>query len=192
MKSLIGFLIVFSGLTTLSTSAEQWQLKLNPDATIVTFKLDATLHTVEGTFALDSGEVRFEPKSRQASGMIIVDAQSGQTGVGRRDMKMHSSVLESELYPVVTFRPERVLGEIRITGESSVLVRGTLTMHGEEHTVTMPVTTEIEGTRVLVNASLAIPYVQWGLADPSRWYVRVAKEVFLLIEAEGTIAEITP
>ena len=46
---------------------------------------------------------------------------------------------------------------------------------------------EIADGRFTASTEFEIPYVEWGLDDPSTFVLRVAKEVQVMIEAEGTI-----
>ena len=43
------------------------------------------MHTVHGTFQLRRGAIRFDPASGQASGEIVIDLASGQSGNKWRD-----------------------------------------------------------------------------------------------------------
>jgi len=46
---------------------------------------------------------------------------------------------------------------------------------------------EIVGGDFTAHGQFDIPYVEWGLKDPSTFILRVAKEVQVTIETEGTI-----
>src|ERR1700722_9074394 len=89
----------------------------------VNFTLGTTLHTVHGTFALKRGTLRVEPDGK-ASGEIVADSASGQSGDSGRDKKMHKDVLESAKYTEVVFRPDRVDGKFSATGTVSVRMHG--------------------------------------------------------------------
>jgi hypothetical protein len=53
---------------------------LDPAKSTVEFTLGASLHTVHGTFKVKSGEIHFDPAKGTASGAIVVDALSGESG----------------------------------------------------------------------------------------------------------------
>ena len=48
-------------------AAQQTELKLDPAKTRIDWTLGATLHEVEGTFRLKSGDIVFNPKTGEAS-----------------------------------------------------------------------------------------------------------------------------
>ena len=99
-------------LCPLRASTEPLVLKLSPDKTSLTFTVKATGHAIEGLLALDSGEIRFDPDTGTASGQVTIDLRRAGTGNRLRDREMHASVLETERYPVATFRPSRVIGSL--------------------------------------------------------------------------------
>ena len=70
-------------------------LQLDPATTQVNFTLGDVLHTVHGTFKLKRGTVKFDPASGHASGLVVVDSTSGDSGSRARDHKMHTEILES-------------------------------------------------------------------------------------------------
>jgi len=167
--------------------AAEHVLTLDPARTKVTFELKATAHTVEGTFALHKAQVRFDPAGGPASGEIEVDLKAGQTGNEKRDRKMHAEVLETEKWPVAVFHPRRLAGTLADRGASDVVLAGTLSFHGADHELELPVHVTRDGAHATVALDLVIPYVEWGLEDPSVFVLRVAKTVTVHIAAEGEL-----
>src|SRR5207245_8794430 len=104
--------------------AQQGTLELDPARTSVHFTLKTSLHTVHGTFRLKNGKVSFDPITGKLSGLLVVDATSGQSGNGGRDSKMHREILESQKYPEFTFTPAEVQGHIDMQGDSQVQING--------------------------------------------------------------------
>src|SRR5215472_9014811 len=82
-------------LVTAPACAADYAVTLKPDTTKIHFTLGDVLHTVNGTFALKSGTIVFDPESHKASGNFIVDVATGESGSESRDKRMHASVLES-------------------------------------------------------------------------------------------------
>ena len=88
------------------TNANEVVLTLDTAQSKVHWTLGTTLHTVHGTFALKRGTVRFDPESGKASGEIVADATSGESGNTSRDKRMHKEILESVRYAEVIFHPD--------------------------------------------------------------------------------------
>ena len=78
-----------------SIPAEDTVLQIDSSRTKVEFTLTDVLHTVHGSFQLKRGDLRFDPATGKASGELVVDAASGDSGSGARDRSMHKNVLES-------------------------------------------------------------------------------------------------
>jgi hypothetical protein len=88
------------------THAQGSVFTVDPSKSTVEFTLGASLHTVHGTFKLKSGEIHFDPAKGTASGAIVVDALSGESGNEGRDKKMHQEILETPSWR--RFVPSRV------------------------------------------------------------------------------------
>lgn len=142
----------------------------------MSFTLRATAHTVDGSFEVRSGEIVFDENGR-AEGRVVIDARSGDTGNERRDRKMHDDVLESERYPTFVFEPSRFEGELPEAGEGKLVLLGHLTLHGTRREVAIPTSLTRKGSTVEASGEFEVPYVEWGLEDPSVFLLRVAKEV---------------
>jgi len=167
--------------------AQETTLVLDPEKTTVSFSLEATLHTVHGTFRLKSGVIQFNPATGAASGAVVVDATSGETGNSRRDRNMHKDVLQSARYPEITFTPTRVTGSLVVKGESSVTVEGVLRLRGVDHAIALSFKVQASDSELRAATQFAVPYVAWGLKNPSSFFLHVAEKVEVSIAAEGKL-----
>jgi polyisoprenoid-binding protein YceI len=167
--------------------AETVTFELDPRATTIEFVFGATLHTVDGTMKAKQGTVKIDTETGDASGWIVLDATSASTDNARRDRKMHEKILESRRFPDIVFDVQKIGGQIHRTGRSELEVQGILDFHGDRRFVSLPVVALTEGNRVTATGSLLIPYVQWGLKDPSFLLLRVAKEVRVTVKAVGRL-----
>src|SRR5271166_3750236 len=113
-------------------AAQQMQVTLDPAQSKIEWTLGATMHTVHGTFKLKSGTVKFDPRSGEVTGEIVVDATSGESGNHDRDADMHNKVLESARYPEITFVPRHVAGSLAEQGKSNLQVQGVFRIHGAD------------------------------------------------------------
>jgi polyisoprenoid-binding protein YceI len=164
------------------------EIEFNSSKCTVQIALGALLHTVHGTFEVKDATVRFDPASGRASGQIEVDVRSGETGEGARDRQMHDNVLESDRFPDAIFSPDRLKGRLAPSGESQIQVHGSLRIHGEEHEMTVPVRVNADNDQVTAKAKFAVPYVAWGMKDPSNLVLRVDKSVDVEVVLIGTLA----
>ena len=165
----------------LTAGAQELALELTPAQTAVQFQLGATLHTVHGTFALKRGTIHVDLASGRASGEIVVDATSAATGNSGRDRKMHGEILESARFPEIVFRPDRLEGKIAPQGASHLALHGLFTIHGADHELTVPVDVETANGQYTSTAVFTIPYVKWGLKNPSTLMLRVSDKVVLTV-----------
>jgi polyisoprenoid-binding protein YceI len=149
------------------------------------FTLGDILHTVHGSFKLKRGEVGYDLATKSASGALVIDATSGQSNNRVRDRKMHREILESERYPEIIFRPDRVDGTVAPTGTSTLQVHGIFSLHGAEHEFTMPVRLQVFPDHWTAESSFVIPYVKWGIKNPSTFFLRVSSEVEIEVHATG-------
>jgi polyisoprenoid-binding protein YceI len=168
-------------------AAQQFDLVFDPARTVIEFTLDATLHKVHGTFELARGTVLYDPATGEVSGSIVIDASSGDTGNDKRDRDMHSKVLESDTHPTIEFVPELVVGDFPAAGNGDVKVVGSFRLGGREHPLEIPLDLTVTGADVEIRGQFEVPYVEWGLEDPSKFVLRVAKEVGVTVTAHATV-----
>ena len=165
--------------------AQNAVLELDPAQSQVNFTLGDILHTVHGNFKLKRGTVKFDPATGHASGLVVVDATSGDSGSHARDHKMHKDILESAQYPEITFTPQQVQGQVLPQGDFKVQVLGTFAMHGTTHPLTLVIQAHLAGEHLTADTQFNIPYVSWGLKNPSMLFLRVNDTVDIAIHAAG-------
>jgi len=188
-KTMVLALILFAcgAAQAVPSATDEIVYELNPAQTEINFTLPDVLHTVHGTFQLKSGTVRFDPATGAASGAVIVDVTSGASGSAARDRKMHKEILESARYPEAVFTPERVEGRFSPEGAAELQVHGLFKIHGGEHEIIFQTRVETKGDQLVVNMHGVLPYVQWGMKNPSTFILRVSDKVQLDIRATGHI-----
>jgi len=184
------FCLTFAALSLAPAGrAQEFVVHLDPAQTKIEFTLGSTLHTVEGTFKLKSGTIRFDPTSGKIGGSIIVDATSGESGNAGRDRKMHREILESNKYPEIIFTPSQAKGTFDQKGPSRVEVSGQFSLHGQDHEVTLPLDIQPSGRQLRMATHITIPYIKWGLKNPSTFILRASDKVEIDIRAAGQIAD---
>lgn len=189
MKLFVPSLLVVFSLSLASAALAQRQtFTVDPNASQVAFTLPATGHTVHGTFHVQSGSIAFDSTAKTISGSIVVAAGSGNSGDAGRDKKMNHEVLNTGKYTEVTFAPSRYTGTLASTGDSTLQVSGVFTLHGVAHDLTLPMQIQIEGKHLTAKGHFTVPYVQWGLKDPSILFLKVAKEVGIDLTLTGGLS----
>ena len=188
--SKIAVLIVSLWIAAAPLHAESWVYRLDPAATRITFLLDAFLHKVRGSAPLVRGEIRFDD-SGAASGEVVVDATKAETGSEGRDEDMHAKVLESAEFGEIVLAVDGYEGEFDPAAPSEVTVRGRFTIHGAEHPLSLEMKLEPggEGAEKKLDAetTFTVPYVEWGMKNPSKAFLRVGKVVDVTIDASGSL-----
>ncbi|MGO9968943.1 MAG: YceI family protein [Bryobacteraceae bacterium] len=173
------FAVLFAG----SLAAQETAWQLDAAQTKVEYTLGDVLHTVHGAFTIKRGDLRFDPESGKASGDMVVDAKSGNSGNSTRDRKMNREILESDKYSEIVFRPDRIQGKVSPQGVSQVEVHGTFEIHGAGHEITMSMQVEPVNGEFKAATQFNVPYQKWGMKNPSTLFLRVDDKVAITIHA---------
>ena len=169
--------------------AAEHAIVLDPEETTIRFTLGATGHDVEGSLVLQQGELRIDPEKGLASGRLEIDARRSETGNAKRDKTMQTKVFEIEHHPLITFTAESFEGGLPAMGKGEAKIHGKLTLVGGEHPMTLPLTFEIESGRFDATTQFPVPFVEWGLHDPSIFFLRVEKVVQVEVHAMGQVSQ---
>jgi polyisoprenoid-binding protein YceI len=166
------------------------KVTLDPTQTEIHWKLGG-LHTTHGTFKLKSGEFVFNPATGMAEGEILVDATTGESGNPDRDKRMQEEVLESNRYPAIFFHPTQFKGTFKEGEVSQDLTgEGTFNIHGADHPISLPLKVQISAGTVTATTHFTVPYVEWGMKNPSKFLFRVGKTVDIEVKAKGTVKQV--
>jgi len=180
--------IILPLLFASSALAQHQTFNIIPESSEMSFTLGGSAHTTHGTFHVQSGSVDFDRSAPRMSGSVVVAAGSGKTGNDSRDKKMTNEVLDASHFGDVSFVPQSYQGAIAPNGDSTIQVTGTFTLHGAPHELTAPMQLHIDGTNCTAKTHFVVPYVKWGLKDPSVFILKVAKEVEVDLTLAGHLS----
>jgi polyisoprenoid-binding protein YceI len=187
MKSFAVFAL--AGLLAPAALAQHQTFVVNPDASEVKMTLNTTHEVVNGTFHVQSGSIEFDRGTPKMSGSVVVLAGSCKTGNGSRDKKMNKDILEVEQYATVSFEPKTYTGDLALSGDSNLQVTGTFTLLGTPHEITVPMLVHLEVASATAKAHFVVPYVQWGLKNPSFMIWKADNDVAIDLNLVGTISK---
>ena len=157
----------------------------------ISFSVEGFPHSVQGTFKMKSGRVRLDMTSGKADGAVVVDATSGISGNDWRDRDMRRDILQSERYPEIIFAPQSFVLFKPESGDSQVKVHGILTLCGAGHPVDLTLSLHQSDSSVAATGRITIPYVAWGLKDPSLLILRISKNVGIELSAVARVVPIS-
>ena len=163
---------------------------LDPATTEIHWTLGGSTHTTHGTFKLKGGLVTFDPGTGAAEGELLVDLKTGESGSKDRDTKMQSEVLQSDKYPEAFYHPTKITGGLK-PGIQSLSTEGTFNIHGADHPLQLEIQVNLEGDKATATTHFTVPYVAWGMKDPSVFVLRVEKTVNVEVVAHGTVEHAT-
>ncbi|MFZ0889109.1 MAG: YceI family protein [Candidatus Binataceae bacterium] len=179
--------LVYPVHTVAAVQLRDGVLEVDPAKTRVEFRLGGALHTTHGKFELKHGTIKADSATGNAEGSVVVDAASGESGDILRDIRMRDSVLEAQAYPEITFSPQHIDGHLDDQGNFQAKLEGVLALHGGHHQIVIETEGKLISDDLVATAHFSIPYVEWGLKDPSVLFLTVAKEVDIDIAMTGHI-----
>jgi polyisoprenoid-binding protein YceI len=171
-----------------ATLAQHQTFVVNPDASDVKMTLNTTHEVVNGTFHVQSGSINFDRTASHISGIVIVAAGSGKTGNDSRDKKMNKDILKVDQFNSVSFVPKTYNGTIAASGDSTIQVSGVFTLLGTAHDLTIPMQIHVEGSKATAKTQFVVPYVQWGLKNPSFLIWKAENDVTINLNLVGQIS----
>jgi len=167
----------------------QQRYTVDPASSDIHFTLGASDGPVNGTFRITSGEFTLDPATGAMTGTITVDAASGDSGNKKRDKKMTSDQMKAQTYAAVTFAPAKFSGSLKDSGDSAGQVDGTFTLLGQAHPLSVPMNVHMEAGHFTATGEFTVPFVNWGMKDPSWFVLKVQKEVKVQLKLAGLVAK---
>jgi polyisoprenoid-binding protein YceI len=182
-------LLVLAVILAPAALAQHQTFVVNPDASEVKMTLKTTHELVNGTFHIQSGSIEFDRSTPKMSGSVVVLAGSGKTGNESRDKKMNKDILKVEQNATVSFEPKSYAGAIAPSGDSTSQVTGIFNLLGTPHEITLPILIHLDGASATAKTHFVVPYVQWGLKNPSFMIWKAGNDVAIDLFLTGRLAK---
>jgi len=174
-------------LPPLAAFGQQMAVDFDAAAGQINWTLVGNVHTVHGTFQLKQGHVNIDQSNGNASGELVVEAASGESGNSARDKRMRKEVLETDKYPDVRLKVTKLDGPLPVKQGVTMRLLGQLAVHGASHEVSIPLEVSVVGTEVTCKGKFVVPYVDWGMKDPSNFLFKVSKTVEIEVRGVGHV-----
>jgi polyisoprenoid-binding protein YceI len=164
---------------------QQMVVEFDKAATKINWILAGNVHTVRGTLQLKKGELNFDRVSGSISGEVVVETESGESGNAARDKRMKKEVLETDKFPEVRLKVTKLEGVVAAKNASNVRMLGQFTLHGASHEVSIPLQVTLNGAEFTGKGKFVVPFVDWGMKDPSNFLFKVNKTVEIEVQTAG-------
>ena len=191
---LLGMTLGIGVMTPTAGDMPTYQITLDPARTEVSFSLGALFHTVQGRGVPRAATLDFAPEEGLLTGSVILAAAGLTTENESRDKKMQEEVLKSPIHPDIVLELKRAEGPFDPETGGDLQVEASLHLLGKSHPVSFPLEVTIlmdEEGGFRAKGAFMVPYVAWGLKDPSKVFLRVDKEVQVSFSTAGTM-RVTP
>ena len=156
------------------------------------FRVEAPLDAIEGSTSALSGELRFDEASwADGTGKIRISLTGFTTGLTLRDEDLRDQFFQVDRFPEATLtltRLERPSQGALVPGrEGQADAVGTLSLHGKEQPVRIPITVllaEESGRREFhVSGTFDVPFTEYGIPRPARLFLKLGTVAKVRFEA---------
>ena len=89
----------------------------------------------------------------------------------------------------MSFAPKSYHGTLADAGDSNLQVTGVFTLLGTPHDLTIPMQVHVEGTRATARCQFNVPYVEWGLKNPSFLFWKAENNVLITVSLVGRLSD---
>ena len=86
------------------------------------------------------------------------------------------------------FTPRHAIGKLEKDGQFHAKLDGVLTIHGARHEIVTEVRGQVVANSLTAECHFSVPYVEWGMEDPSLFFLTVSKQAEIDIATSGDIA----
>lgn len=144
----------------IATPVKKWRVSQGGR---LAFTADWNGTPINGTFRRWSSDIRFSPDDLAQSRVgVTIDLGSASTADSQRDeMLLGEGFLDVATHPKAVFSSS----EIKLVRGDAYRARGTLSLHGETHPVTLDFTLKIDGTTAKVSGSSSLRRTQFGVGS---------------------------
>jgi polyisoprenoid-binding protein YceI len=142
-------------------------VRFDPQRTDIDFILPGNLHNTHGRFVLRRGTIAIDPHNGNATGEIVIDANSEDSGERLRDAIMKNGILQATHYPEIVFIPQSVEGTRTSGGNFYGRITGLMQLHGSVHEIGTEFHGHLAGDELSAECEFLVPYVEWGVESPN-------------------------
>ena len=179
-------------VASVAARAEPRSWELQKSSGRARFRVEAPLDAIDGSSAGLSGTLTFDEAAwASGTGRIRIDLRSFTTGLSLRDEDLRDQFFQVDRFPeaILTIaRLERTTQGVLAPGrDGEADAVGTLSLHGKERPVRVPVTVALSestgGRELKVSGRLDVPLAEYDIRRPARLFLRLGPLAQVRFEA---------
>jgi len=183
MKNLFIVLIIFF-ISPLILLSEEWHVK-KTNKNVVKFTSSTALLDFDGITDKIDGYIYWEgPQMFGENNEVYfeVDLNSVETGIGKRDSDMREDVLETDKWPITSFRG--IIKDVTVADNDSSMYNvssiGKMFIHGIERELQLDAQIKIDGEVMTIQTDFSVFLNDYEIEAPSLLaFIKVAEEIKL-------------
>ena len=86
------------------------------------------------------------------------------------------------------FAANHIGQRILVQNRSIIQVTGSFLIHGQAHEITIPMQIQMSQGKITATGKFIVPYVQWGMKNPSNFILKVNDKVEIDVNAVGHVS----
>jgi polyisoprenoid-binding protein YceI len=174
-------LVLLTALPVCAAFAQVQNYKVVPEQCSMTFDASAQMHRVHGSSNDFSGTISGDPKDITSAKITIrLDPRNFDTDNAKRDKVMREKSLEIEKYPFIDFEStsiEAVAKELPLNQPLDATVHGTLSLHGVEKEIAVPVRILWDERVIAADATMELKLDEYNVFRPKVLLFRLQNDI---------------
>lgn len=193
----LGLIAFAAAFAPAFAAVTHWEFAPGTNGSEIKFVSKAPVESFEGKTSAVSGRLALDPDSGGLLDLrVVVDMATLDTGIKMRNGHMRKNHLHTDEFPTATFAGGEIVsgdGPLPAQGELELVVEGTLTLHGVEREVRIPVTLSREGDAVRVRCEFQVRLSDYEIPRPRFLIMKLGEEQRIVVDIlaipEGPAAE---
>lgn len=178
-------------------TATPYEIRPDDERNLVKFESKAPMESFEGKTRSVAGTITIDPQN-PADGFrleVRVDLATLDTGISLRNRHMRENHLETDEFPVATFRSEAIVegGDVALEAAATrtILVEGILDLHGVARSVRIPIDLTVADDELTIESRFPVALADHDISRPGFLMMKLGETQTVVVHVVAVRTEAT-